>query len=78
MESSKKLSLKARERSKYKEDLGPPKADPPSLLEASVHVITLEDIGRVVEQKVINLTTKECIENLKQTVVDQNLRIQEL
>lgn len=75
------MSVKTRAQSKHEDDdLGP--SDDGDSFDSSndegTPPITLEAIGRVVEGKLANLATKECIEGLRQTVVDQNLRIQEL
>ena len=40
--------------------------------------LTLESIGQVIEGKLQKVATKECIENLQQTVVAQNEKTQEL
>ena len=73
------LPVKARAQSKHEEyDLGPSDGESFETLDSSNDEgsppITLEAIRRIVEDKL----ARECIEGLRQTVVDQNLRIQEL
>ena len=69
-----KLKSKQRMKSKH-EELGPEH----ELVDVEdTAPLTLESIGQVIEGKLQKVATKECIENLRQTVVAQNEKIQEL
>ena len=70
------MSGKAKSKSKH-EELGPDSDSTDGTTEETPPV-TLESIGQVIESKTANLATKECIDSLRQTVVAQNEKIQEL
>ena len=74
------MSGKAKSKSRAKsknEELGPDSDSTDGTTEETTPV-SLESIGQVIEGKIANLATKECIDSLCQTVVAQNEKIQEL
>ena len=71
-----KAKSKSRAKSKH-EELGPDSDSTDGTTEETPPV-TLKLIGQVVEGKIAHLATKECIDSLRQTVVAQNEKIQEL
>ncbi len=73
--SAKANKSKSRSKSKYKElGLGLDS----NMMQEETLLVTLDAIGKVMEGKIANLATKECIHRLCQTVVSQNEKIEAL
>eukprot|EP00112_Aurelia_sp_Birch-Aquarium-sp1_P026707 Seg966.2 transcript_id=Seg966.2/GoldUCD/mRNA.D3Y31 product="hypothetical protein" protein_id=Seg966.2/GoldUCD/D3Y31 len=70
------MSRKARSQKTTNEELGQP-AGPVNGQDA-ISQKSLEAFAAIVEDKLVNVATKECISELKQTILDQQVKIQEL
>ena len=70
------MSRKSRTHKTTSEDLGQPHASSDS--ENSISQKSMDAFANIVEEKLANVATKECISELRQAIVDQQLKIQEL